>query len=90
MIKQYNIRIFGQVQGVGFRYLGKTEADKLNITGLIRNEPDGSVFIEAEGARAELNKFIAWCKVGPSLAVVTKIEVTEGTPGGYTSFKISS
>ena len=90
MIRHYNIRVFGNVQGVSFRYLGKMMAGKLGITGLIRNEPDGSVYIEAEGGKAALKKFVDWCKGGPLHARVTKIEVKERTAAGYTNFEISS
>ncbi len=47
----------GHVQGVGFRYTAKTVATGFEITGLIRNRPDGSVELLAEGAREELEAF---------------------------------
>jgi acylphosphatase len=55
------VRIFysGQVQGVGFRYTAKTVATGFEITGIVRNLPDGRVELVAEGAHEELNAFRA-------------------------------
>lgn len=55
------LKIFysGRVQGVGFRYTAKTVATGFEITGLIRNLPDGRVELIAEGAHAELEAFRA-------------------------------
>jgi acylphosphatase len=49
----------GQVQGVGFRYTARTVAAGFEITGTIRNLPDGRVELVAEGSRAELDAFRA-------------------------------
>lgn len=47
----------GHVQGVGFRYTAKTVAAGFEVTGMVRNLPDGRVELTAEGARAELEAF---------------------------------
>ena len=47
-----NIRISGRVQGVGFRYNAREAAFHYGIKGFIRNQPNGDVYIEAEGPRA--------------------------------------
>ncbi len=49
----------GRVQGVGFRYTAKTVAAGFELTGAVRNLPDGRVELMAEGARAELDAFRA-------------------------------
>jgi len=49
----------GHVQGVGFRYTAKTVAAGFEVTGSVRNLPDGRVELIAEGARAELEVFRA-------------------------------
>ena len=49
----------GRVQGVGFRYTAKTVAAGFEVTGTVRNLPDGRVELIAEGARAELEAFRA-------------------------------
>jgi len=53
------LKIFysGRVQGVGFRYTAKTVAAGFEITGSVRNLPDGRVELVAEGARKELESF---------------------------------
>ena len=76
-MKHVNIKIYGLVQGIFFRATAKQEADKLNITGFAKNKEDGSVYIKAEGEKENLDKFIKWCKIGPTLAKVEKVIVTE-------------
>ncbi len=49
----------GRVQGVGFRYTTKTVATGFELTGCVRNLPDGRVELNAEGARTELDAFRA-------------------------------
>lgn len=87
MEKHLNIKIIGQVQGVFFRTSTKEEADKLNIKGFVRNEPDNTVYIEAEGEKESLDKFIKWCKNGPDGAEVEEVETTEGPLKNFSDFR---
>lgn len=48
----------GNVQGVGFRATAQRHAAGADVHGWVRNEPDGSVRIEAEGARREVESFL--------------------------------
>jgi acylphosphatase len=48
----------GRVQGVGFRFTVKMVANGFEVTGTVRNLPDGRVEMIAEGARAELEEFL--------------------------------
>ena len=75
MIKRVTIQVFGRVQGVFFRSQSTKKANKLNLTGWVGNEPDGSVEIMAEGEEENLEKLIEWTKRGPLLARVDKVEV---------------
>lgn len=84
--KHLNIKIYGQVQGVFFRVSAKEKAEKLGITGFVRNEKDGSLFIEAEGEKQNLDKFLQWCKKGSPMAKVERIEVTAGKLKNFTEF----
>lgn len=86
MRKHLNIKISGAVQGVFFRVSAKKEAEKLGITGFARNEPDGSVYIEAEGNKEKLDKFLEWCRIGPTAAKVDKVEVKEGGIKNFSEF----
>lgn len=47
-MKNYKIIVFGTVQGVGFRYTTKAIADNMGIKGIVRNQSDGTVYIEAQ------------------------------------------
>jgi acylphosphatase len=55
--KQLQIYYSGRVQGVGFRYTVKTTATGFEVTGTVRNLPDGRVELQAEGAKEELEAF---------------------------------
>jgi acylphosphatase len=48
------------------------------IKGFVRNEPDGSVYIEAEGEEKNLDMFLAWCRKGPAMSYVTNVTWEEG------------
>ncbi len=76
-MKRYKISISGRVQGVFFRDSANTMAKKLKISGFVMNEPDGSVFMEAEGKEEDLQEFIKWCKNGPSAARVKEVLTSE-------------
>jgi len=76
------------VQGVGFRWNAAREAWTRGITGYVKNMPDGSVFIEAEGTREQLDGFAAWCRSGPGRGFVDYAEVSEGPTAGYSDFTI--
>ncbi len=86
--KAVTLRIFGRVQGVGFRYYTQKKAQELNITGYVRNMPDGSVYIEAEGDPDVLEQFVLWCETGPDWARVSKVEKQYQPPLGYQGFEI--
>ena len=86
--KHFSIRISGLVQGVFFRASTKEKADALGLTGLVRNESDGSVYVEVEGAAEMLKIFIEWCHRGPARARVDKCDVREGVVNGFSRFII--
>jgi acylphosphatase len=87
MQKHICMRITGRVQGVGFRCAAQRKAGKLGLNGFVRNEPDGSVHIEAEGEEVILEKFLAWSREGPAFAAVHEVscEMGDGLIG-YTEF----
>jgi acylphosphatase len=61
----YRIYVKGRVQGVGFRYSAVREAKRRGIKGFVKNQYDGSVYIEAEGSQEQLLDFVEWCRRGP-------------------------
>jgi len=83
-----DIRVYGRVQGVGFRYYTRKCALDTGITGYVSNENDGSVFIEAEGAPGRLDIFVEMCRRGPARAIVTDVRIIPGPPVNYLNFRI--
>lgn len=59
-------RIIGRVQGVGFRFTTVHLAEKLGVNGMVRNESDGSVYVEASGSNEQIEQFITELAKGPS------------------------
>jgi acylphosphatase len=55
--EQLHVFYSGRVQGVGFRFTAKATAQSYEVTGTIRNLPDGRVEMVAEGERSELEAF---------------------------------
>ncbi|MCP4724036.1 MAG: acylphosphatase [bacterium] len=70
-----NIVVKGVVQGVGFRWFVIRTAEKLKVTGWVKNNYDGSVEIDIEGDRSEIEILIGEVKVGPRSSVVTDVTV---------------
>lgn len=87
-IKHIDIKVTGQVQGVSFRAVTKVVADQMGVRGMIRNEKDGSVYIEAEGDDTLLEVFIDWCNEGTDRAKVENVVVTPGELKHYQNFEI--
>lgn len=87
-MKHLNIKIFGRVQGVGFRFNTRKRANDLDLRGFVRNESDGSVYVEVEGDAKSLEKFTEWCKQGPTFARVKRIEKNKGDIKDFDDFKI--
>jgi acylphosphatase len=88
MTHHYDIIVKGKVQGVSYRFSTHHKAIKLGLTGLVKNMPDGSVFIEAEGKEEAINKLIEWCYYGPPKAKVLEVNATEGEIKGYKTFEL--
>ena len=88
MHKHINITVKGHVQGVFYRATTKAVADQLGVKGVVRNEPDGSVFIEAEADSVALDLFLDWCKEGPEHADVISVETHEGELKNYRNFEV--
>lgn len=89
MVKHLNIRISGGVQGVFFRASTCEKAQEFNIKGFVRNESDGSIYIEAEGEEKKLTQFLNWCHRGSPLARVDKVETHEATLKSFLEFTTS-
>jgi acylphosphatase len=88
MRKSYIIRITGKVQNVGFRFYTVKTAGEFNIAGFVQNEPDGSVYIEAEGYDDALEAFMHWCRQGPQWARVDGFDIQEQPLMNYKGFRV--
>jgi acylphosphatase len=87
-MKHVSIRVKGKVQGVFFRASTVSAAQQFGVKGFVQNEPDGSVYIEAEGEDENVQQFIAWCQKGPPRAIVNDVEVLFGKWENFSSFSI--
>jgi len=82
----YKIHVSGYVQGVGFRWSTVRAAKNFGITGFVKNLPDGSVYIEAEGSAKQLKSFVDWCIKGPGH--VESVTTDQYPPVNYNDFRI--
>jgi acylphosphatase len=80
--------IKGKVQGVYFRATAKNVASEMDVKGWVRNTSEGDVEIVAVGARQDIDRFIEWCKHGPSQAIVTNVIITPTEDENFEQFKI--
>jgi acylphosphatase len=81
--------IRGRVQGVGYRYFAIRAAADCGVVGTVRNLPDGTVEVVAEGSPDAIAAFREKLKRGPSYARVTSVEEIEIQPTGrYAGFDV--
>jgi acylphosphatase len=79
----------GRVQGVGFRWFVEREAHILQIAGWVRNNPDGTVEVLAQGTRDQLSGLRSRLREGPRASRVDEVEEHEAEPvKGLNSFRI--
>ncbi|MEW6036533.1 MAG: acylphosphatase [Candidatus Micrarchaeota archaeon] len=74
MKARIHILVFGDVQGVFFRANTQGEGGRLGVSGWVRNLPDGSVEVLAEGEKEALEALLDWCRHGPAGASVGRVE----------------
>lgn len=86
-MKAVQARVSGRVQGVSFRWYTEERARSLGVAGWVRNEPDGSVLVHAEGEDDAVDALLEWCRTGPSAARVEHVAVRETSPSGAGSFE---
>ena len=74
-MKRWHIYFSGRVQGVGFRYTSHAIAQRYEVTGWVKNLPNGSVEMIVEGASDQLKKYVA--------------ELSESTHGNVSEMQVS-
>jgi len=88
-MKRVHVFVSGRVQGVFFRQETQNKATSLNLTGWVRNIPDGRVEAVFEGEEEDVNLMVDWCRKGPSFASVINVEViNEPCRGEFQDFNI--
>ena len=87
-LQTVSIKIEGKVQGVFFRKFTCDAAKENGIKGFVRNEPDGSVYVEATGSADEIKKFIEWCHKGSPYSSVGQVTVSELPLKSFNNFNI--
>jgi len=89
-MERAHLIVTGRVQGVFFRHNTNKEANRLGLTGWVRNLPSGDVEVIAEGEKAVVEELIAWCHRGPSMARVDNVAVTwETYTGEFSGFSVT-
>jgi acylphosphatase len=84
-----HVRLFGRVQGVGFRYWAADEARRRGLHGWVRNLDSGAVEAVFQGPRAAVEDMLRWCDEGPPGAYVRVARVTRDEPcEPLTSFEV--
>lgn len=82
--------VHGYVQGVGFRVFVAREGRRLGLEGVVRNRPEGTVEVVAEGGRAELEELLRALERGPAEAEVQRVEATwSAAQGDQSGFQVS-
>ena len=88
--KAFHINISGRVQGVAFRHYTKLHADRMGITGWVRNRRDGTVETVICGTVEQLDDMITWLHTGSPAASVTDVIVTKlADVDTYSNFDIT-
>ena len=80
------LAITGVVQGVWFRESMRREAERLGVTGWVRNRPDGSVEAVVQGLAAAVDEVTRWARRGPEQARVERVEVFDAE-GEFAAFE---
>lgn len=88
-MKRIHLIISGDVQGVGYRSWARRSALKRGLTGWVKNRPDRTVELVAEGKQQSLEDFIEECRKGPEVAWVERIDSTwKPATGEYVAFQV--
>jgi acylphosphatase len=77
--------VYGRVQGVNFREAMRAQAQRLEVTGWVRNRSDGSVEATVHGEPERVERMLEWTRQGPPAARVTRVDV-EPAEGAFESF----
>ena len=88
-MKRVRATIAGRVQGVFFRASCAEEARRRDLSGWVRNLPDGRVEAVFEGPDTDVDALVAWCRIGPPHASVETVETVEEPLRGEDGFRVA-
>jgi acylphosphatase len=88
IMKCCSVKVSGKVQGVGFRFYTQKKARELGVRGYVKNERDGSVYIEAEADADIMEGFLHWVSRGPEWARVDEMNVQDIPLQNFDGFSI--
>ena len=86
-IEATDIVVTGRVQGVFYRAAMREQAERLEVAGWVRNEPDGTVTAHLEGAPDAVSELLEWCEEGPEAAQVDEVRRRRTESTGANGFK---
>ena len=86
-IEATDIVVTGRVQGVFYRAAMREQAERLEVAGWVRNEPDGTVTAHLEGSPDAVSELLEWCEKGPEAARVDEVRRRNAEPTGANGFK---
>lgn len=75
ILRRVKVNVCGRVQNVGYRNFAARVANTCHVVGYVKNQSDGSVLLEAEGAETDIARLVHELKKGPGFASVTSIDV---------------
>lgn len=83
-----HVTVRGHVQGVGYRYTTRSEAERRGVSGWVRNRRDGSVEAELEGAPDAVEEMVRWMRQGPPGSRVEAVEVADAPAADSPGFEV--
>ena len=87
-IASWHVRVYGRVQGVGYRGACAHEAQRLGVAGWVRNRRDGSVEAVVRGEAAAVQALLAWARQGPPGASVREVRASAAREDSFSGFEL--
>ncbi|GGH96512.1 acylphosphatase [Arthrobacter liuii] len=88
-VVRLDARVFGMVQGVGFRYWTMGKAEELRLSGQVKNLDDGSVSVIAEGPEPQIRDLLDWLNSNRTPGRVERVDASMSEAGGsFRGFRV--
>ena len=88
-MERRHVIVYGFVQGVGFRFAVERAARSRDVSGWVRNRPDGTVEAVFEGDREDVESLVEFCRRGPRGAAVERVDVAVESAEGLAGFRVA-